>query len=119
MNDLTGKKGESLDAGPIPTWTMYADAMNRFNKSTAAFIEHMHLLTEARAAYQEAVEISADLRRRLDAGDEFLKSLMSQLEQVVNSHLHEPVIDRKGPELVKTEPTITGNESTGTYGSLP
>jgi hypothetical protein len=114
MNDLNGKNEEGIHVQPIPTWTTYADAMNKFNQSAAAFMEHVHLLTEARAAYQEAVSVSGELRHRLDAGDRTLKSLMGQLEQVVNSHLFEPVIDRKRPELVRGEPSTARNESTGT-----
>jgi hypothetical protein len=119
MHDLNGKKEEGVRVQPIPTWTTYADAVNTLNKSAAAFMEHVHLLTEARAAYQEAVSVGAELRHRLDAGDQILKSLMGQLEQVVNSHLFEPVIDRKRPELVRGEPSIARNESTGTNKSFP
>jgi hypothetical protein len=54
---------------PMPSWAMYAEAMNDFTKSAEAFMEHVHLLTEARTAYQEAMSVGAELRNRLDAGD--------------------------------------------------
>jgi hypothetical protein len=81
-------------------------------------MEHVHLLTEARTAYQEAMAVGTALRSRLDAGDQTLKSLMSQLEQVVNVHLSEPVLDRKKPELVKGEPIRGRTEVTGTDGNF-
>jgi hypothetical protein len=76
-------------------------------------VEHVHLLTEARTAYHEAVAAGTALRNRLDAGDQTLRSLMSQLEQVVNNHLGEPALDRKKLELVKDESTRAKNEGTG------
>jgi hypothetical protein len=82
-------------------------------------MEHVHLLTEARTAYQEAMSASTELRNRLDAGDEALRSVMTQLEQVVTDHLSEHVLDRKKPELVKVEPTRGKNEGTGTGRTFP
>jgi hypothetical protein len=37
-------------------------------------MEHVHLLTEARSAYHEAITVGTTLRNRLDAGDQTLKS---------------------------------------------
>jgi hypothetical protein len=59
------------------------------------------------------------LRKRLDAGDQTLRSLMTELEQVVNYHLGESGLDRKKPERVKVEPTGANNESTGTGRPFP
>jgi len=53
-----------------------------------------------------------------DAGDHSLRSLMSQLEQVVSTHMGEPVPDRKRPELVKAEPIRTNGASTATSGKF-
>jgi hypothetical protein len=113
------KKDEGTDALPAPTFAMYAEAANKFRNSATAFMEHVHLLTEARGAYQEAMSVSTELRNRLDAGDQTLRSVMTQLEQVVNDHLSEPVLDRKKPELVKGEPTRAKNEGTGTDRIFP
>jgi hypothetical protein len=62
---------------------------------------------------------STELRNRLDAGDQALRSIMTQLEQVITDHLSEPVLDRKRPELVKVEPTRGKNEGTGTGLTFP
>lgn len=90
--------------GPQPTLTvtMYTEALNKFTKSATAFMEQVHLLTEARDAYLEAMTASTALRNSLDAGDQTLRSLMTQLEQVVNDHLEESTLDRKKPELLKS-----------------
>ena len=88
---------------------MYTEAINRFTGSARSFMEHVHLLTEAWTAYQEAMTVGAELRKRLDTGDQALRSLMGRLEQVVNNHLSEPILDKKRPELVKDDPVRTGN----------
>jgi hypothetical protein len=119
MSGAMWKKENDMGTQPVPTWAMYAEAMNNFSRSATAFMEHVHLLTEARTAYQEAMAVGTALRNRLDAGDQTLRSLMAQLEQVVNDHLGEPVLDRKKPELVKAEPTRAKNEGTGTSRMFP
>jgi hypothetical protein len=113
MSEAMWKKEEGMGTQPMPTWAMYAEAMNKFTTSATAFLEHVHLLTEARTAYQEAVEAGSALRNRLDTGDQTLRSLMTQLEQVVNDHLGQPALDRKKLELVKDESTRAKNEGTG------
>jgi hypothetical protein len=111
-NDAVQKKEEAVTGvQSVPTWATYAEAMNKFRRSASAFMEHVHLLTEARAAYQEAISVGTELRKRLDVGDDTLRSLMGQLEQVVNVHMSEPVPDRKKPELVKGETSRGRNES--------
>jgi hypothetical protein len=93
--------------GPGPQSTLavttYAEAMNKFTKSATAFMEHVHLLTEARDAYQQAMTASAALRNTLDAGDETLRSLILQLEQVVSTHLGEPSLEHKSHDAAKSE----------------
>ena len=119
MSDSMWKKEDITSPQPAPSWILYAEAANKFRNSATAFMEHIHLLTEARTAYQEAMVASAELRHRLDAGDQALKSVMSQLEQVVTDHLSEPGLDRKKPELVKVEMTKGKTEGTGTRGMFP
>jgi hypothetical protein len=119
MSEAMWKEEGDMGTQPMPTWTRYADAMNKFTRSATAFMEHVHLLTEAWTAYQEAMEAGAALRNRLDAGDQTLRSLMTQLEQVVRDHSGAPVLDRKRPELVKVEPTRVRNEDTGTGRMFP
>ena len=99
------KKDEGVGPQPTLTVTMYTEAMNKFTKSATAFMEQVHLLTEARDAYEEAMTASTALRNSLDAGDQTLRSLMTQLEQVVNTHFGEPVLDKKKPEPMKVEAT--------------
>ena len=119
MSAAMWKKEDGAGPQPTPSVMIYTEAMNKFTKSATAFMEQVHLLTEARYAYQEAMAASIALRNSLDAGDETLRSLMIQLEQVVNDHLGEPVLDRKKPELVKPESTRAKNEGTGTGGMFP
>jgi hypothetical protein len=104
---------------PMPSWATYAEAMNEFTKSAKAFMEHVHLLTEARTAYQEAMSVGTELRNRLDAGDRTLRGLMTQLEQVVSAHLGETPLDGKKPELVKNENARTSGQATGTWKAFP
>jgi hypothetical protein len=85
--EAMGKKGDAIGSQPTPTMAMYTEAMDKFAKSSTAFIQHMHLLNEARDAYQSAMTASTALRNDLDAGDQVLRSLMAQLEQEVAAHL--------------------------------
>ena len=82
-------------------------------------MEQVHLLTEARTAYQEAMAVGTELRNRLDAGERTLRELMTQLEQVVSAHLGEPPLDGEKPELVKGENTKTKRQTTGTWKAFP
>ncbi len=70
-------------------------------------------------AYQEALTVGNELRNRLDSGDQVLSSVMTQLEQVINDHLSEPVVDRKRPELVREEQVRGKNAATGTDRNFP
>jgi hypothetical protein len=119
MERVMGKREEDTNT-PIATFAMHAEAMNKFRGFAEAFMEHVHLLTEARSAYEEVMSISTELRNRLDAGDQILTSLMTRLERVVSNHLSEPVVDRNKPELVKKDdsPTVR-NERTGTGNPFP
>jgi hypothetical protein len=112
------KKQDGVSTPPAPTVAVYTEAMNKFTKSATAFMEHVHLLTEAQEAYQTAMTASTALRDSLDAGDQALRSLMKQLEGVVNV-LGEPALNKKKPEGVKGEATRTNGESTGVLKVLP
>jgi hypothetical protein len=112
------KKENGVSTSPTPSMATYTDAMNRLTKSATAFMEHMHLLTEARDAYQMAITASASLRNSLDASDQALQSLMTKLEQVVNAHLGEAVLDRKRPEALKVEAIRTNGDSTAAGGKF-
>ena len=97
-------KKENLVSTPAtPSMASYTDAMNKFTQAATAFMDHVHLLTEARDAYQMAITASASLRSSLDAGDRTLRSLMTQMEQVVNVHMGEAILDGKKSEALKVE----------------
>ena len=102
-----------------PNMTTYTEALNEFTKSATAFIEHLPLLTKARDAYQQAMKASAELRKVLDAGEETLQTLMTQLEQAVNVHGVKSALDRKKPELAKVESIRGTDESSGAVKRFP
>ena len=112
-------KKDVPEVRPAHNWDTYTEAMNNFEQPARAFIEHVHLLTEARIAYEKAMAVSSELRTRLDEGDQTLRSLMAQLERVVNNHLTQPSLDNRGPELVKGDARKERNDRTGTDRSLP
>jgi hypothetical protein len=90
-----------------PSWsstvTTYIGAVNDFTKNATAFIEQLPLLTKARDAYEQATKASAELRKVLDAGEENLRTLMTQLEQGVSIQRVNLAPDKKNPEPAKVE----------------
>ena len=90
-----------------PSWsstmTTYIGAVNEFTKNATAFIEQLPLLTKARNAYEQATKASAELRKVLDAGEENLRTLMTQLEQGVSIQRVNLAPDKKNPEPAKVE----------------
>jgi hypothetical protein len=90
-----------------PSWsstmTTYIGAVNEFTKNATAFIEQLPLLTKARGAYEQATKASAELRKVLDAGEENLRTLMTQLEQGVSIQRVNLAPDKKNPEPTKVE----------------
>ena len=111
------RRENGVGTAAAPSMATYTDALNKFTKASTAFMDHVHLLNEARDAYQAAITASAALRNNLDAGDRALRSLMTQMEQVVNAHLGEASLDRKTaeavkPEALKVEPIRPNGEST-------
>jgi hypothetical protein len=102
-----------------PTMTTYTEAVNEFIKSATAFIEQLPLLTKARDAYEQAMRASAELRKVLDAGEENLRTLMTQLEQGVNVHGVKPAPDKKNPEPAKVEAIRGTDESSSRLKRFP
>jgi hypothetical protein len=96
-----------------PTMNTYTEAVKEFTANATAFIEHLPLLTKARAAYEEAMRASTEMRKVLDASDENLRTLMTQLEQQVNPRELKPAIDKKPPEPTKIERLKTTDEAGG------
>ena len=97
----------------------YIDAVEVFRSSATEFMEHVNLLAQARDAYQQAMTASADLRAVLDAGDENLRTLMTQLEQALNLHIGKPVLDMKRPEPVRTDAIKEGSERPAAVRAFP
>ena len=118
MMEAIWKKDESEGTKPAPTWSIYSEAMNKSRTSAEEFMAQVHLLNEARVAYQEALSTSIELRNRLDSGDEALRSVMAQLEQVVTDHFSD-VTERKRPELAKVEPFKGKTEGMGNSVPFP
>jgi hypothetical protein len=85
---------------PMPSEGMktYMNAVNEFTQNATAFIEHLPLLAKARAAYEEAMRASTEMRKVLDVGEENLRTLMAQLELGLNVHVVKPSPDKKNPE---------------------
>src|ERR1700694_1724722 len=101
--ETKSSKLEPQSTPATPSMSTYTDAMNKFTRSATAFMDHVHLLTEARDAYQMAIAASASLRNSLDAGDQALRSLMTQMEQVVNVHMGDVALEKRKPEAPKAE----------------
>ena len=85
------------------TMTTYIGAVDEFTRNATAFIEQLPLLTKARDAYEQAMKASAELRKVLDAGEENLRTLMTQLEQGVSIQRVNLAPDKKNPEPAKVE----------------
>jgi hypothetical protein len=81
--------------------TTYIGAVNEFTKNATAFIEQLPLLTKARDAYEQAMRASGELRKVLDAGEENLQTLMTQLEHGVSIQRVNLAPDKKNPEPAK------------------
>ena len=94
---------EDSDQPPKPTMKKYTEAVEEFTKNATAFIEQLPLLTKARGAYEQATTASAELRKVLDAGEENLRTLMTQLEQGVSIQRVNLAPDKKNPEPAKVE----------------
>src|SRR5438552_18193371 len=113
------KKENDVGTQPTPTMATYSEAMDKFTKSATAFMEHVHHLTQARDAYQEAMTVSSGIRNRLNGGDQALRSLLLQLEQSVNFNLGKLRLDKTRPEAVSAEAARADGESTRAVKMAP
>jgi hypothetical protein len=73
---LLGRGNRNLSA--------YASAAEMFRSSAARFIQHLHHLVQARDAFQRAITASAELRVKLEANDDGLRTLMIQMENALD-----------------------------------
>ena len=113
---LTEVSNQSLTS---PTMNTYTEAVKEFTTNATAFIEHLPLFAKARAAYEEAMRSSTEMRKVLDTGDENLRQLMTQLEQQVNLREPKSALDTKPPEPVKVEKTKATDEGGGRVFKWP
>src|SRR5436190_22292242 len=113
------KKENDVGTQPPPTMATYSEAMDKFTKSATAFMEHVHHLTQARDAYQEAMTVSTAIRNSLDAGDQALRSLLLQLEQAVNFNLGKPRFNRKRQNPARAKAARPDAESTAAVKMFP
>jgi len=90
-------------ASQPPGMKAYSEAATEFTSHASSFLQHLPLLAKARAAYAEAIRASAEMRQVLDAGDERLRTLMTQLEQAMSAHGVKPPLDKKVPEPTKID----------------
>jgi hypothetical protein len=95
---------------PAPSMKTYIEAVEEFTKNAHGLIEQLPLLTKTRAAYEEAMRASAEMRKMLDAGEENLRSLMTQLDQGLSVQGFEHVAEKKIPEPTKKVERITGTD---------
>lgn len=113
-----GASVEAMLKGPA-TMATYNTAVEKFSKSTSAFMEMLQHLSQARDAYQEAIAASAELRKVLDAGDEALRAIMNNMEQAIDVNLGRQALDKRKPERAKVEPISGNGESAGVTRTWP
>ena len=95
----------SDQSSPSPSASMqtYTSAVDEFTKNAIAFIEQLPRLAKARAAYDEAMKAGAEIRKVLDAEEQNLRTLMTQLEGGLSVHDAKPASDKKNSEPTKVE----------------
>jgi hypothetical protein len=96
---------------PLPALSMktYTGAVDDFSKNATMLIEQLPLIAKARAAYETAMRANAEMRKVLDADEQKLRTLMTQLEQGLSVHSARPApdADRKNPARVDS---MTGTD---------
>ena len=97
----------------------YTEAVKEFRESATAFIQNLNLLAQTRESYQQAMTASAELRTVLEAGDDNLRTLMSQLEQALDLHMNKPALDKKKPEPVRAEAINASGDNAGAVRTFP
>jgi len=104
---------------PLQSMEMYTEAISEFTRNATAFMEQLPLLTKARSAYEEAMKATAEMRKVLDAGEERLRTLMTQLDQELKIEAPRSVTDKKTPEPTKFERTLTADTRGGRVTRFP
>jgi hypothetical protein len=96
----------------------YTGAVDEFTKNANALIEQLPLLTKARAAHEEAMRASAEIRKVLDAEEQNLRTLMTRLERGLSVHDAKPTPDKKSPEPAKVERGETDRRARASWDSV-
>lgn len=97
------KPDNDTDAGmqqTSGTLTAYREAVKEFSENATGFLEHIPHFAKAWDAYERAMAASTQLRTTLDQGDETLRTLMSQMEQVITRVANAWRLDTKTAETV-------------------
>ncbi len=81
----------------------YTSAVERFRNSIIHFIQHLDYLAQARDAYEKAVTASAKLRAALEAGDETLQILMTNMERALGVSISKAAPDEKESDTAERE----------------
>ena len=76
----------------------YTSALELCRTSAAQFIKHLQHLAQAQDAYEQATTASAKLRTISDARDASLRSLMTQIEQVLDPPVRKPTLRENEPD---------------------
>ena len=88
------------------TMDMYSEAVERFKEYSTASMDN---LVKARQAYEEALQASEEIRKSLMSRDESIKSVMTQLQEIVGEHLAGKVAAPKLIEMPTEEESQNGD----------
>jgi hypothetical protein len=107
MNSLEAKLSKkslfvTIGQGSMRTYT---SAVERFRDCTIQFIEKLDHLAQAQSAYRKAVTASAELRAALDAGEETLRLVMTNLAHAIDPSIRKPGSDEYGQDEATQYPS--------------
>jgi hypothetical protein len=87
----------------LVTVTTYNEMVEEFARNAEVLAEQGPLLKKTREAYQQATDMSAELRSSLEAGDESLRLAMADLERAFDLRSVQPTSEDKGEKQGKIE----------------
>jgi hypothetical protein len=79
----------------------YLSAAEMFRISAARLVQNLHHLVQARDAFEQATIASAGLPAKLDAVDDNLRTLMTQIEQALAVPSRKPAHDEGEADALK------------------
>lgn len=89
---------------------IYSEAVERFKEYSTVSMDN---LVKARKAYEEVLRASEDIRKNLTSNDESIKTVMSQLQEIVGEHL------AAGAEVANLIEIRTADEENGAAPAGP